>query len=354
MAFKRSGVRTPPGSTNFYHLINGLKESALADVIERGRMGRRRRDALTKHATRRCPTDTPWSQRPRRDAQPDISAYDALALMPTDKAAFSYQPKDLKSVCRGVRARFLLDEFLGREPTDLPWTFRDTLRLTFVSLGRKTRFLVARLRHQINGEVSRQVIGCQAGLLDTRKALVTRVGAGESSTKAGAKAPGARRTTMLRRPRTAAALCFVAALGSLCVFATSADAAKHRSSSAAKHRAAKQRPVTPAAKPAPTVATDQTPTNKNDCLTVSQILFGRAEALSKRAKQAIPREFTRVVSNLDESCGEEDFEKARISIDWMNTCLANFAADYKLGFCTRDKSYFCAINPRSDGCLQSQ
>ena len=54
------------------------------------------------------------------------------------------------------------------------------------------------------------------------------------------------------------------------------------------------------------------------------------------------------------SCGEEDFEKARISIDWMNTCLANFAADYKLGFCTRDKSYFCAINPRSDGCLQSQ
>ena len=165
MAFKRSGVRTPPGSTNFYHLINGLKESALADVIERGRMGKRRRDALTKHATRRCPTDTPWSQRPRRDAQPDISAYDALALMPTDKAAFSYQPKDLKSVCRGVRARFLLDEFLGREPTDLPWTFRDTLRLTFVSLGRKTRFLVARLRHQINGEVSRQVIGCQAGLL---------------------------------------------------------------------------------------------------------------------------------------------------------------------------------------------
>jgi hypothetical protein len=55
----------------------------------------------------------------------------------------------------------------------LPWTFRDTLRLTFVSLGRKTRFLVARLRHQINGDVSRQVIGCQAGRQDTRKALMT-------------------------------------------------------------------------------------------------------------------------------------------------------------------------------------
>ena len=102
------------------------------------------------------------------------------------------------------------------------------------------------------------------------------------------------------------------------------------------------------------VPTDQTPTNKNDCLTVSQILYGRAEALSKRGKQAVPREFTRVASNLDESCGEEDFEKARISIDWMNTCLANYTKDYSLGFCTRDKSYFCAINPRSDACLQSQ
>ena len=178
------GGSTPPGSTNFYHLINDLRESAREDVVARGVMGRCRRDAFTKHATRRCPTDTPWPQRPQRYAQPDISAYDALALMPTDKAAFSYQPKDLKSVCRGVRARFLLDEFLGREPTDLPWTFRDTLRLTFVSLGRKTRFLVARLRHQINGDVSRQVIGCQAGPPDTRKALVTTRRSGESSTKA--------------------------------------------------------------------------------------------------------------------------------------------------------------------------
>jgi hypothetical protein len=61
-----------------------------------------------------------------------------------------------------VRARFLLAEFLAREPTDLPWTFLDALRLTFVSLGRKTLFLVARLGHQINADVSRQVIGCPA------------------------------------------------------------------------------------------------------------------------------------------------------------------------------------------------
>ena len=106
-------------------------------------MGKRRRDALTKYATRRCPTDTPWSQRPRRDAQPDISAYDARALMPTDKAAFSYQPKDLKSARRAVRKRFLLDIFLVRELIDLRRTFRDALRFTFVSLGQKRSLLEA-------------------------------------------------------------------------------------------------------------------------------------------------------------------------------------------------------------------
>jgi hypothetical protein len=62
--------------------------------------------------------------------------------------------------------------------------------------------------------------------------------------------------------------------------------------------------------------------------------------LSKRTKQIIPREFTRVASNLDESCGEEDFDKGRISIDWMNTCLANYTKDYSLGFCPRDKNLF--------------
>jgi hypothetical protein len=84
-----------------------------------------------------------------------ISAYDALALIPIDRAAFSYQPKDLKSVRRAVRDRFLLDTVLGR---DFPPTFRDTLRFTFVSLWAKALFLVAPLRHQINGGFSRQVI----------------------------------------------------------------------------------------------------------------------------------------------------------------------------------------------------
>src|SRR3981081_4722903 len=84
----------------------------------------------------------------RRDAQPVIGAYDALALMPTDRAAFSYQPKDLKSVCRAGLTPFLLDEFFARGPIDLPWTFRDTFRFTFVSLRRQRPFLVDGLSHQ--------------------------------------------------------------------------------------------------------------------------------------------------------------------------------------------------------------
>jgi hypothetical protein len=116
--------------------------------------------------------------------------------------------------------------------------------------------------------------------------------------------------------------------------------AKHKSSVVAKHKS-----------DTPTV---RTPVDKNDCVALSQAFYGQAKTVSRRAKQTIPREFTRVASNLDELCGEEDFEKARISIDWMNTCLQNFTKDYKLGFCSRNKSYFCAIDPQSDGCLQSQ
>ncbi len=59
------------------------------------------------------------------------------------------------------------------------------------------------------------------------------------------------------------------------------------------------------------------------------------------------------MSNLDEFCGEEEFDKARITIDWMNTCLQNFTKDSKLGFCSRTQSYFCAIGPASEAC-QSQ
>jgi hypothetical protein len=60
-----------------------------------------------------------------------VSAYDALALIPTDRAAFSYHSQDLKSVCRALRRCFRLD--LEREPIDFLSTFRDTCRFKFVS-----------------------------------------------------------------------------------------------------------------------------------------------------------------------------------------------------------------------------
>jgi hypothetical protein len=180
---------------------------------------------------------------------------------------------------------------------------------------------------------------------------------------------GGGRTIMPRVSGIRAALCLLAAAASLCVLAASSVAAKHKSvakhkshksSVVAKHRSrhkssavakhtssavAEWKSVTP---------TPRTPVDKYDCITVSQAFYGRAAALSSQTKQTIPQDFERVVSKLDELCGEEEFGKARISIDWMDACLKNFTKDYKLGFCSRSKGYFCAIDPASDGCLQSQ
>ena len=135
---------------------------------------------------------------------------------------------------------------------------------------------------------------------------------------------------------------FLAVLGTVCVLANSTVMAKP-----AKDRSV----VIPTPKQGP-VRTDLTPRNKNECLAVAQVLNERARSLSKRARQSVPREFTRVASDLDQSCGEEDFKKAWISIEWMNGCLNNFTKDAELGFCSRNEGYSCAINPRSDGCVQ--
>src|SRR5580704_14009672 len=89
-----------------------------------------------------------------------------------------------------------------------------------------------------------------------------------------------------------------------------------------------------AAQPKPVAAAAHGPDSWKDCAATSKALYGQAEALSKRTKQIIPREFDRVSANLDDYCDEGDFEKARISIDWMNTCLRNFTKNYDLGFCT--------------------
>jgi hypothetical protein len=110
-------------------------------------------------------------------------------------------------------------------------------------------------------------------------------------------------------------------------------------------------PPVSAAKQAP-VRTDLTPRSKNECLAVAQTLNEQVKRLSKQTKLGIPQEFTSVGSDLGRSCGQEDFKKAWISIDWMNGCLDNFKKDVELGFCSTNEGYSCALNPQSGACLQ--
>lgn len=138
------------------------------------------------------------------------------------------------------------------------------------------------------------------------------------------------------------ARCFLAAF-SLCALTISPVTAKP-----AKNRS----PV--ASSVQGSVRTDLTPRDKNECLAVAKTLNEQVKILAKRAKKRVPQEFTRLAADLDESCGAEDFDKAWISIEWMNGCLNNFTKDEELGFCSKNEGYFCAINPRSDACLQSQ
>jgi hypothetical protein len=175
-------------------------------------------------------------------------------------------------------------------------------------------------------------------------------------------------------PRSSCVLAIMPLLAAACVVAASSAVAKHRSSAAAKpsiaakhkssvavkkHRSAaakkqkskKQKSSVVAAKEEPLIALrSRTPLDKHDCIAVAQAVYKQAGTLSRRTKQTIPREFERVISKLDEFCGEEEFEKARISIDWMNTCLQNFSN--KTEFCSRNGSYFCAVDPESDSCLE--
>jgi hypothetical protein len=112
--------------------------------------------------------------------------------------------------------------------------------------------------------------------------------------------------------------------------------------------------VSTVARPTRVAAAAPAPISRKECAATSKALYRQAQALAKRTKQIIPREFDRVSANLDDYCDGGDFEKARISIDWMNTCLKNFTKNYDLGFCTRSKSYFCAVDPQSDACRQGQ
>jgi hypothetical protein len=97
----------------------------------------------------------------------------------------------------------------------------------------------------------------------------------------------------------------------------------------------------------------RTPVDKHDCIAAAQAFYARAQAVAGGTKQTIPQEFHRLVSKLDEFCGEKEFEKARIGIDWMNACLGNFRGDKKSDFCSSNKNYYCAIDPGASTCVAS-
>jgi len=136
---------------------------------------------------------------------------------------------------------------------------------------------------------------------------------------------------------------FLAVLGTVCVLAASPVGA----------RPAKNTPVASPPKQAP-VRTDLTPRDTNDCLAVARTLNEQVKKLARQTRRGIPPEFTRVASDLNQSCGAQEFKKAWISIDWMNGCLDNFTKDAELGFCSRNEGYACVLDPRSDTCAQGR
>ncbi len=94
----------------------------------------------------------------------------------------------------------------------------------------------------------------------------------------------------------------------------------------------------------------EAPKDTAACQRLSETLYKQAEALEKKTRIKIPREFVRVSADLDDFCGDKNFDKARVSADWMETCLANWRKPYKLGYCSRDKKYSCAVYPDSEAC----
>ena len=70
-----------------------------------------------------------------------------------------------------------------------------------------------------------------------------------------------------------------------------------------------------AAQPTRVAAAAHAPASQKECTATSKALSRQAQALAKRTKQIIPREFDRVSANLDDYCDGGDFEKARVSIN---------------------------------------
>ncbi len=97
------------------------------------------------------------------------------------------------------------------------------------------------------------------------------------------------------------------------------------------------------------------PSDTESCLKTGERLSAWTEAQEKKDKKLIvPREFVRVSADLDDFCNDKEFEKARVAIDWMNNCIANYRKPYSLGFCQRNKAYSCFVRPDGDGCAKKQ
>jgi hypothetical protein len=166
----------------------------------------------------------------------------------------------------------------------------------------------------------------------------------------------------------AAAFCVFAVAGLLCAGATtSAFAAAHKPATAEKYGGKKQAAATSkkkeSAKRSKTKAVSKrdlpnpeprTPTDKQECIAVAQAFYVEAGAISRRVKQSIPQGFTRVISKLNELCGEEEFDLARTSIDWMDSCLKDFARDQKAGVCSTSEALVCAVDPRAKACVATE
>jgi hypothetical protein len=108
--------------------------------------------------------------------------------------------------------------------------------------------------------------------------------------------------------------------------------------------------VTLAALAARGQATAAVPKNADECRRIASALEKRTDALHRRTRQVVPRELSRVAADLDDFCNEGTFDKAAVSIAWIENCLAHFTADYAKGFCTRKRAYFCAVYTDSEGC----
>src|ERR1700738_1874992 len=144
---------------------------------------------------------------------------------------------------------------------------------------------------------------------------------------------------MPRRVGLIAAVCLLAFTGALCLSATPSFAAKHRASATskkasvgAKHRSSAARHKSgrhnragkhkaDVAKLEAASPEARTPVDKADCIKVSQAYYERAQSLAVRTRHGIPKDFERVVSNVDQLCGVGEFEESRGWIDWRENCL---------------------------------